>query len=436
MLPLDLFTAIAPHLSFESILLCRRVCKDWEHSARSVVVSKTININCLPAQLRLLKRIRVSGLKVFDSSNARCLMDAYDASFSHLQYLSIWTSSTQELSPSNSISHSLLASRMATVSFSSLRLFHISNMVLGQDGCNSLATALEAMPQAREISLRFMAFFDANADAAIWKALDKLPHLETLDLTCITGLTQFRRVPANLKKLNCHRINLSSAATISVLASLPRQSIREVQFHGFWDNFSLDQATYDVQVFERMNVSALGLMHTLCLENVDMTPSDLNQLLKGRLPATLEKLEMGCNFLGGGGLYRAFANDACFPEALTWLDLSHNNFNFSDIRCAVVPFCFRGLRTLILDGNHSMFGEFYPRPVPVMAFCDVVAARARETLQRIDCNNCGWDELDRVTHRPRYPELLQLTATSAVWDGLYEKKCGQQALTPVRLIEE
>lgn len=434
MLPPDLFTLIAPHLSFDAILLCRRVCKDWEHNAGSVVVSKTVDINCLPTQLRLLQRVRVDGLKVFDSSNARCLMDVYNASFSHLKFLSIWTSATQDLSPMQSTSHAVLASRMSTASFSSLRSFHISNMVLGRNGSKSLAQALGSMLRVQDINLRFMSFNEKNADGVLWEALDGLKDLEALNLQCITGLSQFRRVPPNLKRLNCHRINLNSAAAISVLASLPKRSIEEVQFHGFWDNFSLDQATYDVQVFGTMNLSSLGLVHTLCLENVDMTPSDLNRLLMGRLPETLTKLEVGCNFLGGGGLFRAFANGAVLPRALKWLDLSHNNFTFSDIRCAVVPYVIQGLHTLILDGNHNMFGDSQPRPVPVMAFCDVVANCT--SLQRIECNNCGWDDLDRVTHRPRFPELLQLTADVAAWGGLYEKKCGLSTLTPVRLIEE
>jgi hypothetical protein len=309
-------------------------------------------------------------------------------------------------------------------------------MVLNSKASQCFADALGHMPRVQEIYLRFLVFVEKNTDAVVWEAMDAMPCLESLELTLIQGNYQFKRVPPRLKKLIVHRNDLSTSNTISLMTSLQNHAIEEIKFHGFWNNFDTDQQSFDAQVFESMNLRSLRHLHSLCFENVDMTPSDMNLLLDGRLPPTVTKLEIGCNFLGGGGLRRAFANNVHLPQSVTWLDLSHNNINTSDVQTAIIPHCMQGIETLILDGNIHMFGELYPRVIRTMVFCDVVSSYSKTSLKRIDCNNCGWDQLDHATHQPKYPELLKLTEDVAAWGGLYEKKCGARTLTPLRLIEE
>jgi hypothetical protein len=302
-------------------------------------------------------------------------------------------------------------------------------MVLNQKASNFFADALRRMPCMQEISFRFLVFVERNTDGVVWEALEGMLHLESLELTLIRGNFQFKRVPPTLKKLNIHRNELSTANTISLMSSLQHHPIQEVKFHGFWDNFDIEQNNYDAHVFESMNLSSMRYLHSLCFENVNMSPSDMNLLLRGRLPNTVTKLELACNFLGGGGLIRAFENDVHLPLSITWLDLGHNNITTTDVQWAVVPHCLAGIHTLILDGNHQMFGATYPRVVHTMVFCDVVSSYTKTTLKRIDCNNCGWDELDHATHQLKYPNLLKLTEDVAAWGGIYEKKCGSSTLT-------
>ena len=442
-LPMDLFTLIIPQLSFEDMLVCTAVCKEWHRAAQYVTVSKIVNVHYFPSQLRLLQRIRVDGLNVFSRRDINRLFEVYNESFTHTKFLTFWAEEEAlmtrgSFTVTRNSPHSMelmqsvedralgLVSSMNACMFTSLLTLRIGNLILNPQGCIQFACALQNMPVLHQLILRFLYFTGEGDDGVVWDAMDSMPHLDDLELSMVRGQSQLRRVPSTLKRLQTHRVGLSGENAMYLMSSLPA-NIETVKMHGFWNDFSAGDSV--MFQYENLNLSQLKCLHTLHLENIDMAPSDLHHLLDRKLPNSLTRLEVACNFLGGGGFKRAFDHGVRLPPSLTWLDLSHNNMTDVDMRTALAPYCIPSLETLILDGNHCLFGHTAPSPLLAIAVCDTVQFYATRKLKRIGCNNCGWDELDTVTRRPKYPAMLALTATSSVWGGLYEKKCGVTALT-------
>ena len=428
--PTDMFTLILPHLSFHDVMRCTLVCKEWKNAPQYFVLKHTITIHYLPAQLSMLQRIKVEGLKIFSRRDVNRFLPLYNSFFSHTKDLRLWVEEESVLRLSNTSEKrtAMDLQLMATVSnraeelvgtmvsgllFHSLQRLEIGNLVLSPKACELFATVIGSMPMLHALQLHYMVFTNGN-DGCVWDAIHSRVKLESLRIVVVKGQTSFQRVPPNLKSLDVHRIGLTGNNAVEVIRTLPVHSTESVAIHGFWNDLRAAEA--DLFNYNQMHFAHLATMHTLQLQDVDMLPGDFRMLLRN-LPSTLKRLIVACNMLGGNGLSRAFEDDVALPSGLKWLDLSSNFLTTRDIRCGVVPHCMKNIETLILDGNDEMFGSMCPSPIHTMVFCDVVRAHAdQKTLKRISCKNCGWDQVNPATRQPWYPELLGMTADVAAWN--------------------
>ena len=430
----DIFSLILPHLSFKEILRCTEVCKDWRNAPRNYIIKCVFPIHYLPDQMPLLLRIKVEGLKLYSRKDVNRLIPLYNEHFSHTKELQMWVEEESVIRISNADrqdpaemeilncvanrAQELFTTIASSVSFHSLRHLEIGCLVLSPIACTMFAKIIQSMPSLQELHFQYLLFTDGN-DGAVWDALEVSESLEKLRFVIVKGQSSFHRVPKNLKTLDAHRIGMTGQSAMQLMQNLPPHSIETVIMHGFWNDARF--AFAEMMQYDLLNLSHLTHMHTLHLLNVDMSPSDLSHLMP-RLPASLKRLNVSCNyFLGGGGMVQAFENGARLPESVTWLDISSSSLNDRDLRC-VVHCCMDTLETLILDGNEDLFGRPRPNPIHVLVFCEIVQALASKKLKSISCRNCGWDAVNPDTRQFKYPELLALTEDVAVWGDAFKKK--------------
>ena len=424
----DILSLIIPHLRFEDVIRCSAVCKDWKNAPRYVMLKHVLTVHYFQAQIPVLSRIKVEGMKLFSRRDVNRLIPLYNKFFSHTKELRLWVEEESVLRLSTlriqkpadmellnrvrTRAEMLVCSMAEGPSFHSLLRLEIGNLVLSQSACETFAQVLSSMTQLQDLQLSYLVFTD-HGDEMVWDAMYEMPALEKLRFVIVRGQKSFHRVPKNLKSFDVHRFGLTGSNALQVINSLMPSSIETVMIHGFWNDMRFVEA--DLLNYDLMKFKHLFKLDKLQLQNVDMSPSDLHSLLKA-LPPTLKKLIIACNFLGGSGLARAFQDDVSLPKELAWLDLSSNFLTTHDVRCGIVPHCMHGIETLILDGNDEMFGSIRPSPVHTMVFCDIVRDHAeRGTLKHISCNNCGWDDIDAATRRPVYPELMDMKSNVSAW---------------------
>lgn len=427
----DILSLIIPHLRFEDVVRCSAVCKDWKNAPRYVVLKHILTVHYFQAQIPVLSRIKVEGLKLFSRRDVNRLFPLYNKLFSHTKELRLWVEEESVLRLSalraqrpydmellNRVRGraEMLVYEMATgPSFHSLLRLEIGNLVLSSDACETFAQVLGSMTRLEDLQLSYLVFTD-HGDQMVWDAMYDMPALEKLRFVIVRGQQSFHRVPKKLKMFDVHRFGLTGSNALQVIQSLPPNSIETVLMHGFWNDLRFVEA--DLLNYDLMRFAHLSKLDKLQLQNVDMSPSDLHSLLQ-TLPPTLKKLIIACNFLGGSGLCRAFQDDVSLPKELVWLDLSYNFLTTHDVRRGIVPHCMQGIETLILDGNDEMFGSIQPSPVHTMVFCDIVRGHVeRGTLKHISCKNCGWDDTNAATRQPMFPELLEMKANVSAWQSL------------------
>lgn len=424
----DIFSLIIPHLRYEDVIRCSAVCKDWKNAPRYVVLKHLLTVHLFKSQIPMLSRVRVEGLKLFSRRDVNLLIPLYNKMFSHTKELRLWVeeesvlrlSSLHQQKPSDVELLSRVRGRAEVLvhemasgpSFHSLLRLEIGNLVLSPAACETFAQVLRSMAGLQDLQLSYLVFTN-HGDQTVWDTMYDMPALEKLRFVIVRGQQSFSRVPPKLKTFDVHRFGLTGSNALQVIQSLPANTIESVMMHGFWNDLRFVEA--DLLNYDLMRFTHLSKLDKLQLQNVDMSPSDLHSLLQ-TLPKTLKKLIIACNFLGGSGLGRAFQDDVALPEELVWLDLSSNFLTNHDVRCGIVPHCFQGIETLILDGNDEMFGSTRPNPVHTMVFCDIVRDHAnRGTLKHISCKNCGWDDIHAATRRPMFPELLEMKANVSAW---------------------
>ena len=164
--------------------------------------------------------------------------------------------------------YDLCASLSSGVSFHSLLHLEIGNLVLSATACPMFAKVLGAMPSLQELHFQYLLFTNGN-DKVVWDALETMDNLVRLHFIMVKGQSSFRRVPKNLKYLDTHRIGLTGENAMHLMQNLPAHSIESVMMHGFWNDFRLLES--DLIQYDLLNFGHLTRMHTLHLQNVDMT---------------------------------------------------------------------------------------------------------------------------------------------------------------------
>ena len=411
---LDIVTRVLEHLPVRMVVMCTEVCKGWKAAAAHAVLQQPVIVDHLDGQLPLLQRLKVSKLKLLANSFATQSFATYASRLGSLKALDLWFSDNHSIvqalllrDSARANEHDGIALRSETVlrslhTIGALQDLSLGNVLLTVFGCQLVSRALGCMPGLFKLKL-MLVYFSETGDDAVWDALPA--GLQSLTLVNLYGQQHLQKLPPSLQTLSLHRVGMRQETAIALLQGLPR-TLRHVDIHGWCSN-----AIYSFLrpvVFDRVAFPAHGRLSMLRLEAVNLGPEDFRTLML-RLPPTVTRLELACNTLGAGAFATAFG---ALPASVSWLDLSYNNFIPTDLEHAIIPHCM-GVHTLVLSGNHYMFGVFMPYPDVVRKLCSAVRARG-DALHSIQCNNCGWDQRHARNGARMYQDLMDM-AEGRAW---------------------
>ena len=411
---LDIIVRVLEHLPTHKVVMCTEVCRGWKAAAKHAVLHHPVIVDHLDGQLPLLQRLRVSKLRLLANSFATQSFATYASRLGELKDLDLWFGDTHSIVQALLLrdsarvnEHDGIALRSEVVlgslhTIGALQEFSLGNVLLTVNGCKLVSKALECMPVLCKLKL-VLVYFSEAGDDVVWNALPV--GLQSLTLINLYGQQHLQKLPPSLQMLSLHRVGMRQEMAIAFLRGLPT-TLQHVDIHGWCSN-----AIYSFlkpMVYDRVAFPAFGCISFLRLEAVNLGPADFHALMP-RLPRSVTRLELACNSLGAGGFATAFGS---LPASVDWLDISYNNFTPADLEHAIIPHCL-SVHTLVLSGNHYMFGVFMPYPDVVRLLCSAVRAH-RDTLRTIQCNNCGWDQRLARNGARMYQELLDM-AEGRAW---------------------